>query len=334
MARKIIIMEAAFKQLTAEVDALAKQHSLETVYCAPKSQDELMELICNNNVEIIVNTWPDSRNFGGYTPEMIRKIGKSGVRAVLHQGAGYEMVGDIDVWKNETDVQVSNCPNSPASDTADTAMFLLLGTMRNFRPFNLSLHKGNWRGALGTGKSPKGCTLGILGMGNIGRMIRDRAAPFGYDHILYHQRRRLGAEMERGAEFEPVLDTFLSKCDAIVLAIPHNKATHHTLNRERLFNVVKPGAVIINVGRGPLIDEVALSDALLAKRIAAAGLDVFEDEPNVTPGLLKTDRNILLPHVGTHTTNAWLSFEEEIYDNLKSFLETGRLISIVPELRS
>lgn len=334
MARKILIMESAFKQLHAEIDALAKQHGLETVFCAPQTQEELMKLVSNNDVEIIVNTWPESRVFGGYTPEMIRAIGKSGVRGICHQGAGYDMVGDIDVWKHDTDVQVSNCPNAPATDTADTAMFLLLGTMRNFRPFNLSLHKGNWRGGLGAGKSPQGCILGILGMGNIGRLIRDRARPFGYDHILYHQRRKLDADLELGAKFEPSLDAFLSKCDAIVLAAPHNKATHHILSRDRLFNIVKPGAVIINIGRGPLIDEVALSDALAEGRLAAAGLDVFEHEPKITPKLLENERSIFLPHVGTHTTHAWLAFEQEIYDNIKSFLETGRLISIVPELRS
>lgn len=325
-------MQLAFKKYRKDVETLAKLHGLEVVYTEPHSRDEFMQNFANNDVKIIVNTWYNAHDMGGYKDDMIREIAKSGVKMVVHQGAGYDVVGNIQVWK-EMGVQVANSPNSPASDTADMAMVLLLTAIRNYNAYTSTLRAGKWRGNDVWGLSLHGRTVGILGMGTIGRQVRDRCSGFPFGKIQYHQRTKLTPEVEKGAEFVKDLEEFLSTSDIVIVIVPYSPATHHLLSRERLLNVVKPNCVIVNVARGPVIDEGALVDALNSGRVFSCGLDVFEKEPQVHPGLIANERVSLTPHVAGHTEYNWESLEREMKSNIESFLESGHVINLVPELR-
>lgn len=335
MVKKVAALSTAFNVHKQDLVDLCKKYDREVDFVDFNTQDEVMEYIRNNEVDIIANTWPVARKFGSYTDDMIREIGERGTRAMIHSGAGYDVVGDPLVWKS-AGVQVANCPNAPATATADTAMFLLLGAIRNFYPYIAELKKGEWRGpeksqSLLSGRSPQSLTLGILGMGNIGALIRDRAQAFGFRKIQYYKRSQLPADEEKGAEYVGDLDEFLRTSDAVVVVVPHNKSTHHLLNRERLENVVKPGCSIVNVARGPIIDEEALADVLESGRVSTVGLDVFEFEPKVVPRLRENSRALLTPHVGSHVTDAWVKFELELLENVASVLEKGEVVTLIPE---
>jgi len=325
---KILCMDFGFTTIRKEVAAWAAKHDLGLEFCAPKTQEEYLKLFANNDVKIIVNTWPDARAFGGYTDDMIHKIAASGVKAIIHQGAGFDVVGDVHLWK-QLGVTVSNCPQSPAPDTADTAIYLLLGAMRHLPKYEKSLREGKFRGNKSITPSIQGKKLGILGMGNIGRLIRDRALPFGFSQIYYHQRSRLAPELEKDSIFLPDVDEFLGTVDIVVLVAPHNKATHHIISRERMFNVMKDSATIVNVARGPLIDEAALVEALDSDKINGAGLDVFEYEPEVHPGLIKSDKTLLLPHIAAMTEYNLHNLEKEIFTFLQTYVEEGKVLNQV-----
>lgn len=332
MVKKILCQSHAFHTYIDQLKTYAASQGFEVVVVKPTSRDEYMKYFENNDVVIIVNTWYDARDMGGYTDDMIRAIAKSGVKMVVHQGAGYDVVGNIQVWK-EMGVQVANSPKSPASDTADMAMLLLLTAMRNYNAYITSLRALKWRGKDEFGLSLHGRTVGILGLGAIGKQVRDRCLGFPFGKIQYYQRTKLSPELEKGAVFVKDLDTILSTSDVIVVIVPYSKDTHHLLSRERLMNVVKPNCVIVNVARGPVIDEAALVEALDSGRVYSCGLDVFEKEPEVQPGLIANPKVSLSPHIAGHTQYNWDSLELEMLDNIKSFIETGKVVSLVPELR-
>ena len=145
-----------------------------------------------------------------------------------------------------------------------------------------------------------GKTLGIVGLGRIGRAVAKRARGFGM-RILYHNRRRMAAQEESalGAHYVD-LETLLSESDFVSLHVALTEKTHHLLGRAELA-LLKPSAYLINTSRGPVVDEEALLEVLQQKKIAGAGLDVYENEPALTPGLRDLDNITLLPHVGSAT---------------------------------
>jgi glyoxylate reductase len=200
-------------------------------------------------------------------------------------------------------------------------MFLILGALRRFNTSMTSLRAGIWRGytAPPLGHDPEGKTLGILGMGGIGRNLRKKAAAFDMK-IVYHNRRRLSEEMAGGAKYVG-FEELLRGSDVISLNLPlnvsimrftpsphvtprqsntHQKETRHKISTAELA-LMKPGVVIVNTARGAVIDEAALVEALDSGHVASVGLDVYEDEPAVHPGLLANPHVILMPHMGTWT---------------------------------
>lgn len=184
--------------------------------------------------------------------------------------------------------------------TADTAILLMLGALRLANVSMTALRQGQWGSApLPMAHDPQGKTLGILGMGNIGRAIASRARAFGMT-IQYHNRSRLAPEPEAGAAYVD-FDTLLRTSDVLSLSLNLTKDTVHIIGKEEL-RKMKRGVTIVNTARGKLIDEAALVEALEdGDRIWSVGLDVFEEEPKVHPGLAKCERAFLLPHVGTMT---------------------------------
>lgn len=253
--------------------------------------------------------------------------------AVCHTGVGYDQI-DVKYF-SERHIQVSNTPDVVTDATADTHVFLLLGAMRNFGSGirNLLEHRNCVPARMATefGHDPEGKTVGILGLGRIGRAIVSRLKPFGIKRFLYYSRHRLSSpELENGCEYVP-LDQLLRESDIISINVPLSSETRHLIDREAI-SKMKPGAVIINTARGAVIDEAALVEALKSGKVSAAGLDVYEYEPEVTKELLELPQVVCLPHQGTHCVETRKDTEDYVVDNARHALLEGKVISIVPEI--
>lgn len=231
--------------------------------------------------------------------ELIQALPKSW-RYLAHCGAGYDQINVEACSRRDPPLLVSNVPVAVDDATADTGIFLMLGALRNFNAPMANLRRGDFRGRIAPplGHDPQGKVLGILGMGGIGRNMAKKAAAFGMTTI-YHNRRQLDASQADGAEYVSFED-LLRRSDVLSLNLPLNAKTRHMISTAQ-FALMKPTAVVVNTARGAVIDEAALVHALDNGIIAGAGLDVFEDEPKVHPGLLNNERVMLLPHVGTYT---------------------------------
>ncbi|KAK4040260.1 D-isomer specific 2-hydroxyacid dehydrogenase [Parachaetomium inaequale] len=251
---------------------------------------------------------------------------------ICHNGAGYDQV-DVQACTAH-DIRVSNTPTAVDDATADIGIFLLLGALRNLAVGMAALRAGEWRGSTlpALGHDPQGKVLGILGMGGIGRNMAKKALAFGMT-IRYYNRRRLepGVEKELGAEHVG-FDELLAESDVLSLNLPLNQNTRHIISR-REFAKMKKGAVIVNTARGAVIDEAALVEALDSGQVSSAGLDVYEQEPYVHPGLLSNPRVLLVPHMGTWTVETETKMEEWAISNVRMAIEEGRLRSVVPEQR-
>ena len=193
----------------------------------------------------------------------------------------------------------------------------------------ISVRKGEWRGpGYGLGHDPKRKTLGILGMGGIGQAVAARAKPFGVT-VQYHNRNRLPGEQEQGAKYVS-FEELLKTSDVLSLNLALNANTRHIISKPQ-FDMMKDGVCIVNTARGPIIDEAALVDALNSGKVGSAGLDVFEEEPKIHPGLLENTNAFLLPHLGTSTWETQRDMELLVIENMKSAIEGKGLITPVPE---
>lgn len=223
------------------------------------------------------------------------------LRAVCNVAVGFD---NIDVpAATRRGVLVTNTPAVLTEATADLAMTLILAVtrrigegerlIRNREPWSWHMFM-----LLGTGLQDK--TLGVVGMGQIGQALARRAKAFGME-IVYSDARPASEEVERELGARRVeLDELLRTADVVSIHAPLMDSTRHLINAETL-DLMKDGAYVVNSARGPIIDEAALVDALKAGKIAGAGLDVFENEPDVHPGLLELDNVVLLPHLGSAT---------------------------------
>lgn len=191
-----------------------------------------------------------------------------------------------------------------------------------------ALRAGKWIGETPRGHDPRGKVLGILGMGGIGRAMAHRARAFGM-RIIYHNRRRLEPELEQDAEYVS-FDELLARADILSLNLALNPSTRHIIGAAELART-KPGVVVVNTARGALIDEAALAAALDSGHVSAVGLDVYENEPQIHPGLVKNERAFLLPHVGTYTTETSREMELLVLRNLEAAVDEGKMLTLVPE---
>lgn len=263
---------------------------------------------------------------GPFDEELVRVLPKS-LKYIAHNGAGYD---NIQVPAcTERGIQVSSTPLAVNDATADTALFLMLAALRKVTiPFT-AVRKGEWRGkGFELGHDPKKRVLGILGMGGIGKAVATRARAFGMS-IQYHNRNRLPADQEDGAKYVS-FEELLKTSDVLSLNLALNASTRHIISKPQ-FDMMKEGMVIVNTARGPIINEAALVDALNSGKVGAAGLDVFEEEPKIHPGLLENTNAVLLPHIGTATWETQKDMELLVLDNLKSAIEGKGLLTRVPE---
>jgi glyoxylate reductase len=223
------------------------------------------------------------------------------LRIVACATAGYEHV-DVAACR-ERGIVVTNTPDVLTDATADLTWALILATVRRLPQAERSLRAGEFRGwefRDYLGGDLRGRTLGIFGMGRIGQAVARRAEPFGMS-VRYHSRSRLpeAEECALGAAWVE-WDTLLADSDVLTLHAPLTPETHHLLDAAALRRM-KPGSYLINTARGPLLDEAALVEVLREGHLAGAGLDVYEREPELAPGLLELDNAVLLPHIGSAT---------------------------------
>ena len=248
-------------------------------------------------------------------------------------GARVKVIGNFGVGFNHIDleaarragIRVSNTPDVLTDTTADLAILLLLMATRRAGEGERELREGRWTGWRPThlmGQSLSGKTLGLIGFGRIAQATARRAhAAFGM-RIAYNSRRRVAADIEAqcGARLIESVDELLATCDVVSLHCPGGKETHHLIDARRLA-LMKRTAVLVNTARGPVVDETALVEALSRGQIAAAGLDVYEREPVVHPGLLPLQNVVLLPHLGSATLETRTAMGMRVAQNLDAFFD-------------
>lgn len=246
------------------------------------------------------------------------------LQIVANFGVGYDSV-DVDA-ATERGVIVTNSPGVLDDEVADTALALLLMTVRELGQAERYLRAGRWA-AEGpyplTDLTVTGRKLGILGLGRIGEAIAKRAEPFRMT-VGYHNRSRKDVPYR----YYPSLLEMARDVDTLLVVVPGNAATRHIVGAEVL-EALGPDGVLVNIGRGTVVDEAALIGALKTRTIRAAGLDVYEDEPNVPQELIDLDNAVLLPHVGSASKATRRAMGQLVIDNLTSWFAEGRALTPV-----
>jgi lactate dehydrogenase-like 2-hydroxyacid dehydrogenase len=238
-----------------------------------------------------------------------------GLKIVSSFGVGYDHVDAA--WAGQNGIVVTNTPDVLNEEVADTALGLLLCTMRQFPQTDRYLRGGKWLEKpyplTGTLRDRK---VGILGLGRIGKAIARRLEAFGLP-VVYHGR---SAQPDVAYRYYPSLVEMARDVNVLMIVAPGGAATSKIVNREVL-EALGPDGVVINVGRGTVIDEAALVEALRKKTILSAGLDVFEDEPRVPAELMAMDHVVLFPHVGSASVHTRNAMAQLVVDNLVSWAD-------------
>jgi glyoxylate/hydroxypyruvate/2-ketogluconate reductase len=224
-------------------------------------------------------------------------------------------------------VQATNAPDVLTETTADFGFALLMATARRITESEHYLRAGEWTKwsyDMFAGSDIHGSTLGIVGMGRIGQGIARRGAHGFGMNVIYHNRSQLSSDLEAACKARYVSKTeLLQTADHVVLVVPYSPESHHTIGAAEL-ELMKPTATLINIARGGIVDDAALAAALRERRIAAAGLDVFEGEPRVHPDLLTVPNVVLTPHIASATLPTRMAMANLAADNLISFLTSNK----------
>lgn len=262
--------------------------------------------------------------------------GSPKLKAICNMAVGFNNI-DVDA-ATRAGVVVTNTPDVLNETTADFGWALLLATARRVTEAEHWLRAGKWqkwRFDTFLGADVHGATLGIIGMGRIGQAIARRS--MGFDmQVIYHNRSRLDASLEARANNAKYVskEELLRSADHIVLVLPYSAQTHHTIAAAELA-LMKPSATLINIARGGIVDDIALIDALRANRIAAAGLDVFENEPAFNPDFLGLSNVVLTPHIASASAPTRRAMANCAADNLIAALTGATPPNILnPQVRS
>ncbi|CAG1017736.1 glyoxylate/hydroxypyruvate/2-ketogluconate reductase [Burkholderiaceae bacterium] len=277
-------------------------------------------------------------------PELIRRLqGKAGAfttgsvvidAEVLDANPQLKVVANMAVGYNNFDVPACTargvlCTNTPdvlTETTADFGFALMMAAARRISESEHYLRRGEWHKWFYdqfTGSDIHGATLGVLGMGRIGQAIARRGAlGFGM-RVIYHNRSCLAPDIESQCRATYVdKERLLRESDHLVIVMPYSPAAHHAIGAPELA-LMKPTATLTNIARGGIVDDAALARALADKRIAAAGLDVYEGEPAVHPDLLKVPNVVLTPHIASATVATRRAMADLAADNLIAALGFG-----------
>ena len=289
----------------------------------PIPESELLKTI--NNYDGMISTGFDkiSENFFNNLNGKLKIIAQVGV--------GYDNISIKSA--EEKKIKVTNTPNVLNEAVAETTILLILAASRRIgEAYNL-VRADDWKNQkpdlnkFMIGNSVKGKTLGIIGMGRIGRMAAKCAKAFGMK-IIYYNRNKLSDDLEDGAKYFSDIKTMLPECDFVSIHVPATAETKNILNSSTI-SLLPKHAVVINTSRGSTIDDDALIDALENKKIYAAGLDVFNNEPNLDKRYLKLDNCFVLPHVGSATHETRLAMSMMAVENIYCFFNKKPLISEV-----
>lgn len=256
------------------------------------------------------------------------------LKGIANYAVGFNNIAVEEATKRH--LPVSNTPGVLTETTADLAWTLLMATARRIVEADRFMRAGKYQGwapMLFLGQDVYGKTLGVVGFGRIGEAIARRARGFNMKILYYDARRRTpGEELELGVEYRP-LDELLAAADFVTLHVNLDATTRHLIG-ERQLAQMKPTAILINTSRGPVVDERALVAALKAGTIKGAGLDVFEDEPAMAPGLAELDNAIVVPHIASASVETRTRMATMAAENLLAMLKGEPIPNLVnPDYR-
>ncbi len=237
------------------------------------------------------------------------------LRAIVNFSVGVDHV-DLAAAKARG-IAVTNTPEVLSDATAEIAMLLMLGAARRASEGERLLRSGGWTTwspAFMVGIGVTGKRLGIVGMGRVGLVTARRARGFDMT-VHYHNHRRLAAELEAGATFHESLEAMLPECDFLSIHCPATPETRKLINAERIA-LLPDDAILVNTARGAIVDEAALLAALASGKLAAAGLDVYDNEPAIDPAFRAVENAFLLPHIGSATRETRDAMGFRALDNL------------------
>ena len=243
------------------------------------------------------------------------------VKIISNFAVGFGNI-DLEVAKKRN-IIVTNTPDVLTDATAEIAMLLILGAARRASEGITYVKNKNWKWTSDflIGKQLKGSRLGILGMGRIGKAVAIRAKAFGME-IHYHNRSQLKPSLEMGAIYHKNIKSLFSVSDILSINCPATKETKDIINKKTL-EFFPPGAIITNSARGDMIDDEAMVQALINRKIYAIGLDVYNGEPNIHPGYLNQKNVFILPHLGSATKKTRTAMGNLAIDNIVEFFDKG-----------
>ncbi len=291
------IIEAIRKKHTVKVNPEIRPLTRETLLAWATDKHGLLSMLTDRMDEALFEAAPN-------------------LKIVANCAVGYD---NIDVpAATRRGIAVTNTPGVLSDATADLAFALMLAACRRVVEGDRQVREGRFKPFAPfhfLGRDISGKVLGVIGMGRIGQAVAKRAKGFDMP-ILYTSRTRLSAEQEEslGVRYAD-MQTVLREADILSLHVPLTEKTRHLIGEDQL-RIMKPTAVLVNTARGPVVDETALLTALREKWIAGAGLDVYENEPSLTPGLTECTNAVLLPHVGSATIETRTRMAKLAVDNL------------------
>ena len=247
------------------------------------------------------------------------------LKVISNFGVGYDTIDAAEAAKRG--ILVSHTPNVLNEEVADTTLMLWLAVSRELVPSERWARSGEWarKGNYPLTRSIRNRTVGILGMGRIGQEIAATIQPFD-PTILYHTR----SPKDVPYEYVASLTEMARRSEVLIVITPGGPATKHLVNAE-VIEALGPDGILINVARGTVVDEAALTAALTDGRLGGAGLDVFEAEPEITEGLKTLDNVVLLPHVGSASVETRQKMGDLVCDNLDQWKADGTVKTPVPE---
>lgn len=304
MTKPDLLMTGPMMQMIQ--DQLAQRFTLHKLWLAEDKEAMLRQLA--PSVSAIAS--------GSHVPCDPALMGRfPGLKIVSSFGVGYDHVDAA--WAGKNGIVVTNTPDVLNEEVADTALGLLLCAVRQFPQTDRYLRAGKWLEKpyplTGTLRDRK---VGILGLGRIGKAIAKRLDAFGVP-VVYHGRTE---QKDVAYRYYPSLVEMAKDVNVLLIVAPGGASTHRIVNAEVL-KALGPDGILINVGRGSVVDEPALVEALKAKTILSAGLDVFEDEPRVPAELIGMDHVVLFPHVGSASVHTRNAMAQLVVDNLVSFAD-------------
>jgi hydroxypyruvate reductase len=313
MRQKILMMGPI---PAAQMQELEDNYAVTRLWQAQNPEEALSEI--RQDVTGIVST-----AWSGVSARLINAL--PNLEIISHFGVGYDSI-DVQAARDQG-VIVTNTPDVLTDDTADIGIGLVLCVFRRMVEADIYVRSGQWvkKGSMPLGRALRGKTIGIIGLGRIGQAVAQRARAFGLK-VAYTSRTE---KKEAGdATFYADAEQLAAASDILIVTCAYSQETHHLVNAGVLRALGKTG-VIVNIARGKIVDEQALIDALENGSISGAGLDVFENEPDVPSALCRLDNVVLQPHQGSATYETRAAMAQLVVDNLKLYFEKAEVLTPV-----